>query len=116
MPGHNHLKYLFDIVEAGKRIQSFTSGRSYEDYLGDPLLQSAVERQFEIIGEALNQAIRIDPSLSSRIEESSKIIAFRNYLIHRYASVTHEVVWGVIESYLPDLLRKAEEILNADSF
>lgn len=54
MSGHNILKYLFDIVEAGERITSFVSGKDFDQYQKDILLQSGVERQFEIIGEALN--------------------------------------------------------------
>ena len=54
MPGHNIQKYLYDIVEAGERITSFVSGKNFDQYRNDILLQSGVERQFEIIGEALN--------------------------------------------------------------
>jgi uncharacterized protein with HEPN domain len=82
------------------------------DYSADPLLRSAVERQFEIIGEALSQAVRADPSLSNRITESRRIIAFRNRLIHGYASVSNEVVWGVVEANLATLRRQAQEALD----
>jgi uncharacterized protein with HEPN domain len=64
-------------------------------------MQSAVERQFEIIGEALCKAIDIDPALGSRITASQRVIDFRNRLIHGYATVSPRVVWGVIEGYLP---------------
>ena len=73
----------------------------------DPMLRSAVERQFEIIGEALNQALRGDPSLEQKISHFHRIVAFRNRLIHGYASIAEEVVWGVVESNLPVLLREA---------
>jgi len=53
------LKYLFDIVEACKMLEQFTAGKVFGDYQADPMLRSAVERQFEIVGEALNQAIRL---------------------------------------------------------
>lgn len=114
MPEPKVLKFIFDIVEAGDRIVSFVSGKNFEDYEQDLLLQSGVERQFEIIGEALNQAIKIDPEVAGLIHNTSQIIAFRNLLIHRYASVSTEVVWGVIESYLPALIREAKKILDEE--
>ena len=55
------LKYLFDIKEACKLLVDFTRGKEFSDYQRDPLLRSAVERQFGIIGEALKQAIEVDP-------------------------------------------------------
>lgn len=75
------------------------------------MLRSAVERQFEIIGEALNQLLRREPGLSERISDASVIIAFRNRLIHGYASVSDEVVWGVVERYLPVLSSEVRDLL-----
>ena len=70
------------------------------------MLRSAVERQFEIIGEALNQALSVDPTLRSQVTGASSIIAFRNRLIHGYATVAHETVWGIVQTRLP--LRRQE--------
>ena len=83
---HETKKYLFDIAEACDLIHAFTSGKTLADYQKDPLLRSGVERQFEIVGEALNQAIQNDPSLAELISNSSRIISFRNRLIHGYAN------------------------------
>mgnify|MGYP005832441571 CR=1 FL=1 len=105
-------KYLFDITEAAALLRRFVTGKTFEDYQGDPLLRSAVERQFEIIGEALNQLVRLDPEMAARISNTARIIAFRNVLIHAYASVSHEVVWGVIETKLPILEREVESLLR----
>ena len=77
----------------------------------DGLLRSAVERQFEIVGEALRRAIQVEPSLTERITGTRRIIAFRNRLIHAYASVADEVVWGVIEGGLPVLMREVDDLL-----
>ena len=73
------LKYLFDVAEACRLLAQFTSGKTLADYESDALLRSAVERQFEIIGEALRLAIREEPELADRISDSSRIIAFRNH-------------------------------------
>lgn len=109
----NVRKYLFDIQQACRRLESFTAGKSFTDYTSDPLLQSAVERQFEIIGEALRRAIEFDPKLASGISDTKQIIAFRNRLIHGYASVSNEVVWGVLEGSVPILRREVDLLFSA---
>jgi uncharacterized protein with HEPN domain len=96
-------KYLFDIQQAADKIARFCKGRRFEDYQGDELLRSAVERQFEIMGEALTQLARHDPDVAERIKDYRKIIAFRNILIHAYATVDDRIVWGVVEGDLPEL-------------
>ncbi len=105
-------KYLFDIVQACDLLKRFTTGKTFDDYTADPMLRSAVERQFEIVGEALNQALQLDPSLEARISSTRRIIAFRNRLIHGYASIADEVVWGVIETNLASLHREVNNLLN----
>ena len=104
-------KYLFDIQQAAELISRFTAEKTLPDYLADPMLRSAVERQFEIIGEALNRALQIDSDLESWISSARRIVAFRNQLIHGYSVVSDEVVWGVIESNLPDLRREVASLL-----
>ena len=105
-------KYLYDISQACRLLSGFTAGKTFDDYAADALLRSAAERQFEIIGEALNQALRADPALETRISNTARIIAFRNRLIHGYASVSAEVVWGVIESHLLNLRAEVDQLLN----
>jgi len=65
------------------------------------MLRSAVERQFEIIGEALAQALRIAPDLASRISDTGRIIAFRNRLIHGRTSIADDIVWGFLSPVYP---------------
>ena len=77
-----------------------------------PFFRSAVERQLEIIGEALNQAIQHNPAVSGMISNSSRIVSFRNRLIHGYATVSDEVVWGVLETSLPVLFREVKGLLE----
>jgi hypothetical protein len=62
-------------------------GRQFPDYCPNPLLRSAVERQFEIIARRSTRAVKLDKGLTSQISECEKIIAFRNFLIHAYALV-----------------------------
>ena len=105
-------KYIYDIYQACQYLVLFTSHKSFSDYTTDPLLRSAVERQFEIIGEALNQLLRIKPDLELKIHSSREIIAFRNKLIHGYSSISDAVVWGIIETKFPILKEEIEEIAN----
>jgi uncharacterized protein with HEPN domain len=105
-------KYLYGIATAAEYIAQFTAGRTYGEYHADPMLRSAVERQFEIIGEALNQLLQREPDLHEKISDASLIIAFRNRLIHGYATYSDEVVWGVVEGYLPVLSGEVQALLR----
>jgi len=105
-------KYLYDIRQAARLIQEFTAGKTFRDYQHDALLRSAVERQFGIIGEALNQLGKIAPDVIALISEYRRIINFRNRLIHGYAHVSHEIVWGVLETHLSRLTQEVEDLLR----
>lgn len=105
-------KHLYDIRQACELLHEFTVGKSLADYSSHAMLRAAVERQFEIIGEALNQMLKRDASLTMYISDHRRIIAFRNRLIHGYADIDHEVVWGVLETNLPTLRREVETLLS----
>ncbi len=105
-------KYLYDILQACDLLDKFTLGKTFDDYSADALLRSGVERQFGIVGEALVQALRLDPGLAKRIAGTKRIVAFRNRLVHGYASVVDEVVWGVLETNLPLLKRDVQSLLD----
>jgi len=105
-------KYLWDARTAAQRISRFVGDRSYEDYLADDLVQAAIERQFEIIGEALAGLRRVAPDIADTIPDISQIIAFRNVLIHSYATIDVNLVWGVIENDLPTLASAIDRLLD----
>lgn len=112
MPPPEVLKFLFDALEACDLLERFTRGKSFEDYSSDPMLRSAVERQLEIVGEALNRALRLDPSLADGISDAPRIVAFGNRLAHGCAGVSDPVVWGVLEGSLPRLRREVRALLE----
>jgi uncharacterized protein with HEPN domain len=89
-------KYLYDITRAAKLALGFIADKSFADYNADIMLRSAVERQLEIVGEALAQLARTDSATASQIAEYQRIIAFRNILIHGYAEIDHRIVWNVL--------------------
>lgn len=76
------------------------------------MLRSAVERQFEIIGESLNRLDRIDPSVAERIDDLPRIVAFRNVLIHGYATIDDRIVWEVATERLGGLVERLTGLLD----
>jgi uncharacterized protein with HEPN domain len=104
-------KLLWDAQRAAERVARFTHGKSFADYQADDFLRSAVERQLEIVGEALNQLRRVDAATAGGIPELSRIVGFRNVLIHGYASVDHRIVWGIIETHLGPLRTSLDKVL-----
>ena len=85
-------KYLWDVQKAAQAILNFVAGLDADLYAETDVVHSAVERKFEIIGEALNQFWKLDPELAARIPDIREIIAFRNVLIHGYATIDHNRV------------------------
>src|SRR5438270_11598425 len=70
--------YLWDVQQAAEAIRPFTQGLDQAGYAANPLVRSAVERQFEIIGEALNRLSNVDPGLARRVPDLRQIVNFRN--------------------------------------
>ncbi|MCB4366354.1 DUF86 domain-containing protein [Hydrogenophaga taeniospiralis] len=87
--------FLWDVREAAQAIQSFTTGLDATAYVGNELVQAAVERKFEVIGEALNQLTKLDAPLAARIPDVPQVVAFRNQLIHGCATINPDTVWNI---------------------
>ena len=104
-------KLLWDAKAASERISRFIINATADRFAGDELLQSAVERQFEIIGEALGALRRQYPGVAAQVPDLSKIVGFRNILIHGYDTVRHDVVWRTIEVDLPPLREALARLL-----
>lgn len=95
--------YLWDALHAVDLITRFVEEKNFADYQADDLVRSAVERQFEIVGESLNQLSRVDPGLAAQIGDLARLVAFRNILIHGYAIVDDALVWDAATTKLPGL-------------
>ncbi len=104
-------KLLEDIREAAAFIGEVAKGKSLADYGADRLLRQAIERNFEIIGEAIKRLAQHDAETAARIHDYRQIVAFRNVLIHGYDLVDHALVWSTIESQIPILLGDVEALL-----
>lgn len=105
-------KYLYDIQRAAALLTEFTGGKEFDEYARDPMLRAAVERQFEVIGEALARLARLDQTLAERINEYERIIAFRNILIHGYAEVDDRLVWDIVQAKFPRLVHDVDALLT----
>jgi uncharacterized protein with HEPN domain len=104
--------YLWDVREAAQAIQAFIADMDASAFDANPMAQAAVERKFEIIGEALNQLAKLDGALAARIPELAKIVAFRNQLIHGYATVNTSTVWRIARESLPQLTANVQALLD----
>ena len=95
--------YLWDARRAAEAIATFLRGKTFEEFSTDILLRSAVERQFEIVGEALSQLSKNHPEIAAGVPDLLRIVAFRNILIHGYAAIDRAIVWRVAQENLPPL-------------
>lgn len=101
-------KHLFDIKESVDSIEKYLGEkRDFNVYKSDKMLRRAVEREFEIIGEAINRIDKVDPEIN--ISSKKQIISMRNRVIHGYDKIDDEIIWGTIVRHLP-ILKK--EIIN----
>lgn len=105
------IKYLRDVQRAGELIAQFVHGVEEADYLRDEMRRSAVERQLEIIGEALNAFRRKDANAAEEIPDLPRIVAMRNVIAHRYAVVNHRIVWQAATVHVPKLVKLTAELL-----
>lgn len=106
------LKCLYDIKFAIEEVESFFVGREkrFEQYSTDVLLKRAIERDLEIIGEAMNRILKENPDVE--IENARRIIGLRNQIIHGYDTVSDENIWGIIQIHLPKLKQEVDSLIG----
>jgi uncharacterized protein with HEPN domain len=104
-------KYLYDIKVSIDSINDYLGDqRIFTDYQKNKLVRRAVERELEIIGEALNNLLKSDPEVS--IRDARKIVDLRNWVIHGYDKVDDVIVWGILTRNLPILKNDIEKLLG----
>ena len=104
--------FLWDVREAALAIQTFTTGLDVTAYENNELVKAAVERKFEVIGEALNQLSKLDAAMAAQLPDLPQIVAFRNQLIHGYATVNPGTVWTIAQNSLPGLITAVQALLG----
>ncbi len=104
--------WLYDILNAVNEIDGFFSDRpkNFSSYQNDLRTRRAVERNIEIIGEALNRVLSKDKTI--QISNSRKIVDTRNRIIHGYDSVSDDIIWSIVIKHLPILKTEVAELLN----
>ncbi len=107
--------YLWHARRAAALVVEFVADRSWADYEADPLLRSAVERQFEIVGEALGQLGRAAPDLAAQVPDLPRIVAFRHLLTHGYAAIDDRLVWEVATERAAPLFAVLDDLLGEGS-
>ncbi|MFH1497676.1 MAG: HepT-like ribonuclease domain-containing protein [Verrucomicrobiota bacterium] len=105
-------KHLCDLERTIREIEEFTTGRNEAAVLGDRGLQLILEREFEILGEALNRLSRDAPEMADRISHAHRIIGMRNVLAHGYDAVDHRILWNAVTSRLPLLKDEVARLLD----
>jgi len=106
------LKLLYDVKLAIEDIESYfqAESKTYENYKKNSLLKRAIERNLEIIGEAINRILKEDPLFP--IENALRIVGLRNQIIHGYDSVSDENIWGIVTVHLPKLKADIDSMIN----
>jgi uncharacterized protein with HEPN domain len=106
------LKLLYDVKLALDEIESYfkTESKTYENYKNNSLLKRAIERNMEIIGEAINRILKEDPSFP--IENATRIVGLRNQIIRGYDSVSDENIWGIVTVHLPKLKADIDSLIK----
>lgn len=111
----NRDKYLFDMLDACRFLLELTADETVERYVRDRAFRGAVERELQIIGEALMQLKSLDPLCAKQITEHRQMIGFRHVLVHGYDALESDVVWYIVKQKLPPLRVELEELLGEES-
>jgi len=104
--------WLYDILQSISEIDSYFDGKPkrFDDYVKDIKTKRAVERNFEIIGEAVNRILRKD--VNFYIEHAQRIIGTRNRIAHGYDKVSDDLIWSIVINHLPRLKAEISSLLE----
>lgn len=107
-------KSLEDILTVINEIESFFEDgeKRFDVYMASACLRRAIQMDISIIGEATNRILKLNPAIE--ISSSKRIVSARNYMIHGYDSLNHEIIWGIVVKHIPILKKEVERLLEAD--
>ncbi len=111
----NPKKFMFDMLDSCRFLLELTRNETVDRYKDDRVFRGAVERELQVIGEAMLQLEALDPKAAEGFTEHSRIIGFRHVLVHGYHSLDPDLVWLVITEKLPILWKELEVALPSES-
>lgn len=106
--------YLYDILESARAALDYMRGKTWGDFSKDSMLQDAVVRRLEIIGEASGRVSNETQKKYSHLPWQA-MKGTRNKIIHEYASIELDIIWDIVEQDLPHLVTELEKIMPSDS-
>lgn len=104
--------HLWDAAEAARLVREFASGKSEAEFNSDLVVRSAIERQLEIVGEALKRLRRDDADTAARVPGLDRIVGMRNVLAHEYGDIDYEILWRATRTEIPALLPILAKLVN----
>lgn len=109
------LKWLYDVKVSIDEINSYfiNEKMDFSEYKKNFMRKRAVERNLEIIGEAVNRIIKTDIEIASKITDSTAIVGLRNQVIHAYDSISDETIWSILTNHLPKLKIEIDTLLES---
>lgn len=108
-------KFLYDMLNSCSFLVELTADENIDRYMQDRMFRRAVERELQIVGEALMQLKTLDSTATSQISESDRIIGFRHVLVHGYDAIDPDIVWFVVKEKIPILRGELEALLGNGS-
>ena len=104
--------WLYDILQSIDEIESYYENRPkiFEDYIADIKTKRAIERNLEIIGEAVGRILKKDKNF--RLANSTKIIGTRNRIIHGYDKISDDLIWSIVINHLPKLKYEINQLIH----
>ncbi len=103
---------IWDAAAAARAVLEFAADRTKPEFLADLMLRSAVERQLEILGEALSHLRKEDRETARRVPELDRIVGMRNVIAHEYGDVDYAIVWAAVTRRVPELLPVLDALLE----
>ena len=104
--------WLYDILQSINQIESYYEDKpkKFKEFVADIKTKRAVERNLEIIGEAVNRILKKDKNF--QLKNAEKIIGTRNRIIHGYDKVSDDLIWSIVINHLPKLKTEVENLLS----
>lgn len=109
---HKSAAHLWDARASARLLVTFSSATSEHHLASDDLVRSAIERQFEVLGEALNRLRRDSPDLAARVPNIDRIVGMRNVIAHEYGEIDYEIVWRAATTDVPQLIPVLDILLG----